>query len=357
MQRSNVNETLRHKHVRTLELLQKTLDENERLRALSIRTCALESRAATVEPPQPCPNETKNPADPQQTLIQDLRRQLHELERSKISRVEQLELAHVNAKNEWQATLDEKTERLAVLKTLNTRLQLDVEEHERQMKRWRSNVEQQRAEAQTSTLVRDQELTNALAQTQAALARAQDQVRAQALLQEKVRQEQEQVDTLERDQARSLQLAQEERQVQITSEAKQIHKLELQIETLSRSHQQALETQHREFENLEHIHSGLALELEKSQRHEREALRRVEELNEQLRKQSTNLLKPPPRQSRASISPELPDVPQKSLFASHVQLKKENQLLRHQVEEMKMNQRKYLSMTKKQTIGLPHVVR
>ena len=47
-------------------------------------------------------------------------------------------------------------------------------------------------------------------------------------------------------------------------------------------------------------------------------------------------------------------LPKKNLFAAHIEVKRENQSLRAQIEEMKNAQRKYLTSVKKRTVTFPN---
>lgn len=61
------------------------------------------------------------------------------------------------------------------------------------------------------------------------------------------------------------------------------------------------------------------------------------------------------KELKAKPSPKMDQLPsmQKSLFAQHVDLKKENQYLRSQVEQMKDTQKRYLGTAKKNNICFP----
>ena len=59
------------------------------------------------------------------------------------------------------------------------------------------------------------------------------------------------------------------------------------------------------------------------------------------------------QQQQQDQSSQLPSLHNKSLFASHIELKRENHALRHQIEEMKEAQKRYIGSVKRQSVTFP----
>lgn len=338
----NIYETtgakLRAKHVRTLEVLQKTLDDNNKLRdqlrtlnqgsiklgsgdAMSKKVCDLET--SIVELKQLHQNQMSENQSSHELVRDKWMQKIQQLESdvsTKDTKIQMLNAENNRLKKRCQIAEQKITSTESFGTKQTVELQDKINSLEKQMTQLQTEYEllQSEKEEYKSTASEKKIAQDALIQMRYRAIDLQQQLESKSV------------------EIKQLQLQFQEKQ---TIQEAKIHELEAAMADKTKQHRYELSALRKQIQKQEESIQAIPMDNSKQ----------YKELNRKLQDEIAALKIALDLQKES----ELPSLKNKSLFASHIDLKRENHSLRHQIEEMKEVQKRYLGNINKKSVTFP----